>query len=147
MKIAKLDHKFVDFFPNEIEDGVLYISIPYAIVEHRCCCGCGNRVVTPLSPTDWSLTFDGTSVSLHPSIGNWSFPCQSHYWIRKSEVIEAPGWSQERVEAGRRQDRKAKDAYFQAAGPVGEPTQDALQSESALSRMRRAIRCIFRRHR
>jgi hypothetical protein len=36
---------------------------------------------SPLSPTDWKLTFDGVSVSLHPSDGNWSFPCRSHYRI------------------------------------------------------------------
>ncbi|WP_353963011.1 DUF6527 family protein [Streptomyces sp. NBC_00365] len=39
-------------------------------------CGCGRKVVTPLAPQEWKLTLDGVSVSLHPSIGNWSFPLQ-----------------------------------------------------------------------
>jgi hypothetical protein len=47
----------------------------------KCCCGCGHEVVTPFSPTDWKLTFDCVSVSLYPSIGNWSPPCRAHYFI------------------------------------------------------------------
>ncbi len=73
-------HEFVEFIPCELEEGVLYISIPYTTAVHNCCCGCGNRVVTPLTPADWKLSYDGEAVWLSPSIGNWNFPCQSHYW-------------------------------------------------------------------
>ena len=59
-----MTHRFVEYVPDELEDGVLYVSIPFATVSHRCCCGCRHEVVTPLTPTDWSLTFDGESVSL-----------------------------------------------------------------------------------
>ena len=52
--------------------------------------GCGGRVVTPLSPDDWRLTYDGDTVSLWPSIGNWAFACQSHYWIRSDQIVWAP---------------------------------------------------------
>ncbi len=90
----KMKHKFVEFIPDELEDGILYISIIYATVLHKCGCGCGNEVVTPLSPSDWQLTFDGEAISLFPSIGNWSFPCRSHYWIRKNKVV----WVKERHE-------------------------------------------------
>lgn len=106
---ARLTYEFVDHIPNQLSWGVLYISIPFATVVHRCCCGCGNEVVTPLSPTDWQLTFDGESISLHPSIGNWSFDCQSHYWIRHNLVTWAPQWSQAKIAAGRARDRIAKD--------------------------------------
>jgi hypothetical protein len=58
-------------FWGEQQD-TIYISIRFATVGHKCCCGCGREVITPLSPTDWSLTSDGETVSLHPSIGNWS---------------------------------------------------------------------------
>ena len=78
-----LRHEFVEFIPDKLADGVVYVSIPYATVAHKCCCGCGMEVVTPLSPTDWELIFDGESISLDPSIGNWSFDCKSHYWIRQ----------------------------------------------------------------
>lgn len=111
MKVSRIEHQFVEFLPDDVDEGVLYVSMTYAIAEHRCCCGCGERVVTPLSPNDWVLTFDGR-VSLRPSIGNWSFPCQSHYWIREGEVVWAPRWTREQVETGRAQDRRQKDAYY-----------------------------------
>ncbi|WP_310793974.1 DUF6527 family protein [Paraburkholderia sp. BL23I1N1] len=57
----------------------------YGTISHSCCCGCGNEVVTPLTPTDWSLTFDGEHISLWPSVGSWNLPCQSHY------VVKSPG--------------------------------------------------------
>jgi|GEM_PF-1496866 len=81
-----LTHKFVDSVPDMLEEDVLYVSIRFRTVIHKCCCGCGNQVVTPLSPSDWKLTFDGRSISLCPSIGNWKFPCQSHYWIKCNKV-------------------------------------------------------------
>lgn len=71
-------HAFVELIPDEFDDGTVYVSIPYATVVHRCCCGCGQEIVTPLTPTDWTLSFDGETISLDPSIGNWSLPCRSH---------------------------------------------------------------------
>ena len=85
-RINSLRHEFVSYIPEAVDDGVLYVSIPFATVMHRCCCGCGNEVVTPLDPTDWQMTFDGKAVSLSPSIGNWSLSCQSHYWIHRNQV-------------------------------------------------------------
>lgn len=110
--VESLAHEFVEYVPDELVDGVLYVSIPYATVVHRCCCGCGNEVVTPLSPTDWQLTFDGETVSLHPSIGNWSFACQSHYWIRRNQVRWAERWSPTQIAAGRSRDRLDKAEQF-----------------------------------
>lgn len=115
----KLTHCFVEFLPDDMDQDVLYISIPYATVEHKCCCGCGERATTPLSPTDWSLTFDGKSVSLYPSIGNWSFPCRSHYWIRGNEVVWAAPRSQGQIEANRARDRIEREAYFRQAFESG----------------------------
>jgi hypothetical protein len=79
-------HEFVEQIPERLNDGVLYVSMSFGTVVHKCACGCGSEVVTPLSPTDWKLTFDGESISLHPSIGNWSFACRSHYWITNGQV-------------------------------------------------------------
>jgi hypothetical protein len=109
-----LEHEFVEFIPEKLEEGTLYVCVSLAIVVHECCCGCGNEVVTPLSPTDWKLTFDGETISLHPSIGNWSFKCRSHYWIRNNRVTWAPKWSQRQIEASRAHDRSAKERYFDA---------------------------------
>ena len=83
---ASLKHEFVEFIPEDLEQGTLYISVRFKTGTHLCSCGCGNIVVTPLRLTDWKLIFDGKTVSLHPSIGNWSFPCQSHYWIRNNRI-------------------------------------------------------------
>ena len=86
-----LSHEFVKAIPDELAERTLYVSMDYATVVHRCCCGCGREVVTPLSPTDWKLIYDGISVSLYPSIGNWSFECQSHYWVEKSRLLWVGG--------------------------------------------------------
>lgn len=107
-----LAFEFVQAIPEKLEDKTLYVSMDYATAAHKCCCGCGREVVTPLSPTDWKLTFDGVSVSLSPSIGNWSFACRSHYWIVRNSVKWADQWSPEQVEAGRAGDRRAKQAYY-----------------------------------
>lgn len=110
-KIARFGHKFVEQIPERLEEGVLYISIEYATVMHLCACGCGHEVVTPLSPTDWEMTFDGETVSLAPSIGSWSLKCQSHYWIRRGGVRWARWMSPEEIERGRERDRRRKQLY------------------------------------
>ena len=92
-RITHLDYQFVDLVPETLLEGILYVSIRYAIAIHNCCCGCGNRVVTPLDPNQWELTFDGQSISLSPSIGNWNYPCRSHYWIYRGNVK----WSESNV--------------------------------------------------
>ena len=108
--------EFVKAIPNELEERRLYVSMHFATVAHKCCCGCGREVVTPLSPTDWNLTYDGESISLSPSIGNWSFECESHYWVKKSVVKWADRLSKEEIEAGRMHDRKTKEQYYSDAG-------------------------------
>ena len=97
-------HRFVDQVPEDPEDGVIYVSIPFSTVIHKCCCGCGHEVVTPLSPSGWQLIFDGESVSLRPSIGNEALPCRSHYWIRNNSVHWA-GWYED---AGAKRDGKRR---------------------------------------
>lgn len=112
-----LSHQFVEFIPEQLQEGVLYVSMSYATVAHRCFCGCGREVVTPLSPTDWRLTFNGEAVSLWPSVGNWSFPCRSHYVIENNRVQWCGEMSQSAIEAGRARDRVLKVAQFGAHRP------------------------------
>ncbi len=107
-----LEIAFVKSIPEHMDERTLYVSMDYATVAHKCCCGCGKEVVTPLSPTDWKLTYDGVGISLFPSIGNWSFDCQSHYWIDKSAVRWAEQWDSERIEAGRAYDHRAKSEHY-----------------------------------
>lgn len=111
-RIYILVPEFVEEIPRELTSGKLYISIPYGTAIHLCCCGCRSEVVTPLHPTRWALTYDGKAVSLHPSVGSWSLPCQSHYVIRDNRVRWAAHWSQGKVAAGRTRDRLLAEEYF-----------------------------------
>lgn len=115
-----LQHKFVEFIPHKIEEGILYISLDYCTAIHRCACGCGNEVVTPISPTDWKLSFNGKAISLHPSIGNWNFECQSHYWIKNNKVEYAGRWTKEEIDIGRVQDKNHKTQYFECDQSLSE---------------------------
>lgn len=88
-RIDRVSFEFVDILPEELADGVVYISLEHSTVVHKCCSGCGEPVVIGLSPAQWKLIFDGETVSFSPSIGNGSLPCNSHYWIRENKVIWA----------------------------------------------------------
>ena len=112
MKHVSITPVFVEQIPEVLEDGNLYISRRYSTALHKCYCGCGTEVVTPLTPTDWSLAFDGKSVSLSPSIGNWSLPCRSHYIIRKNRVQWVGAMTQQQIERNRIVDRAIKDNYY-----------------------------------
>lgn len=112
MTPGRFSPQFVEFVPDALEEGVLYVSMPYAVAAHRCACGCGREVVTPLSPMDWKIIFDGENVSLEPSIGNWSFPCRSHYFIRQGRIKWAANMSEEMIQRGRQRDRASKEAHY-----------------------------------
>jgi Family of unknown function (DUF6527) len=92
-----------------------------------------TQLVTPLGPTDWKLIFDGKTISLDPSIGNWSFTCQSHYWIRNNTALWAARWSKGKIDAARAHDCQAKDKYFAAVdgGDDLPPPQKLRTAESA----------------
>ena len=87
-KEVTLTHEFHDFIPDELKDGVLYISDKYAVAIHKCPCGCGYEVVTPTKPGGWNLIVGEETVSLSPSIAT-KLDCKSHYWITKNKVIWA----------------------------------------------------------
>jgi Family of unknown function (DUF6527) len=110
-----LAYEFVEFIPDELKERTLYISTTYCTAVHKCCCGCGREVVTPLSPAGWELTFDGKTVSLYPSIGSWTLPCQSHYFITKNKVEWAQKWTRKQIARGRAQEARAKERYYAKA--------------------------------
>jgi hypothetical protein len=107
-----LAYEFVECIPEVLEERTLYISRTYGTAVHKCCCGCGREVVTPLSPTGWQLTCEGRSVSLYPSVGSWSLPCQSHYFITRNKVVWAPQWTKQQIAMGRAWEARAKERYF-----------------------------------
>lgn len=105
-------HQFVEYIPEAIEPDTLYVSLEYNTAVHKCACGCGVEVVTPLSPREWGITYDGETVSLDPSIGNWSFPCKSHYIIRHGQVRWAARFNEEKIRAVRERDDEARAAQY-----------------------------------
>ncbi len=109
-----MKHEFVEFLPENLEEKVIYVSVNFGTVAHKCCCGCGNEVYTPLSPTDWKLTFDGESIKLFPAVGNWNFDCKYHYWIRNNQVKWADEWTDEKIREGRFRDQENKKKYYQS---------------------------------
>ncbi|WP_432198898.1 DUF6527 family protein [Streptomyces sp. bgisy027] len=116
--VSRLRPAFVETFPATMDQGVLYISISYRTCGHLCCCGCGEEVITPLSPAQWSFTFNGETVSLAPSIGNWALPCRSHYWIREGEIRWSRRYSDTEIAANRERDRRRLDEASADAAPT-----------------------------
>lgn len=107
-----LKHKFVETIPDDIEPGIIYISGSRRTAIHLCVCGCGHEVITPISPTDWQLKFDGESVSLNPSIGLWKFKCRSHYWIIKNQIRHSDPWNEWQVQQGREKEKQRREDFY-----------------------------------
>lgn len=138
MTTDRLTHSFVTSAPDQLEPGMLYVSIEYDTTIHLCACGCGNQVVLPLHPTAWRLTYDGETVSIAPSVGNWSFPCQSHYWIDHSRIRWAPAWSDAQIAAGR-----LRTLGERGVVPIPGLDEAAQSSTSPGRRVREALRRLF----
>jgi Family of unknown function (DUF6527) len=136
MRQSRLEQQVVEYIPEQLLDGVLYVSHRYGTAVHKCCCGCGEEVITPLSSTDWSIRIVGNNVTLHPSVGNWSFACQSHYFIKNSRVVWAGQMSQEEIELGRARDLRQRNAFFTAAKATKHSAQEISQSSQSDNKMR-----------
>lgn len=92
MKFLEYKTEFVATRPEVIEDGTLYILPHYNCAIHKCMCGCGEIVVTPIDDTYgktsgfWGWSYNGRSASLAPSVGNFQFECRSHYFLQNGNV-------------------------------------------------------------
>ena len=144
MKLRQITPEFVNEIPRELEPGKLYVCCRYRAVKHLCACGCGVAINTPLHPTAWTLICNGVSVSLWPSIGNWSENCQSHYWIRNSRIQWAPKWSRRRILEERETREFELDRYFaaKAAPPADRSPRGEAHRRASL---RASLICLFRR--
>ncbi len=60
-------HDFATLIPDELEDGVVYslAAVPWPCTAAA---AAAESAITPLDPAQWSLTYDGQTVSLDPSI-------------------------------------------------------------------------------
>jgi hypothetical protein len=88
MRVDEFEPVYVDLMPEKIEEGKLYISKEYKTAIHLCACGCKGKTVTPLGAKEWTLTDTNGTVTLRPSIGNWSNekPYHAHYFITNNKV-------------------------------------------------------------
>lgn len=139
--VPAMRHRFVEYLPDTLEDDVLYVSLPFRTAVHNCACGCRKEVVTPLGPAEWRLIYDGETVSLAPSVGNWQFACRSHYVIRKGRIRWARNLSPDEVSETRAKNRKRRLRYFARQrrgddGPAGAP----IRPEPSLPRLGRRRR-------
>ncbi|WCO01319.1 DUF6527 family protein [Psychroserpens ponticola] len=102
----------VHFLPKELKDGFLYVSEEFGIAGHLCPCGCKNKIITPLDPSEWSFEETNNKPTLYPSIGNWQLPCRSHYWITDGIIEWSYDWSEEEIIAGREAEERKRTEYF-----------------------------------
>lgn len=156
MKLDGIRPRFVEFIPDQLDGGVLYISERFRTCSHRCCCGCGEEIVTPLSPAEWSIRREGNAVSLWPSVGNWDYACRSHYIIRRNRVLWAPPFTESQIARVRGRDRTALEQLIALANaskgkltattavPEG-PTQTGRSAKAQRGSLSRFLRRLFRR--
>ena len=112
--LMRIDLQHVYYMPKELKPGVLYVSKEFGAAAHLCACGCGSKIRTPLGPTEWMLEETDGRPTLRPSIGNWQQACQSHYWIRRGEIVWSDRWTAEEIAAGRRREEKRRRDYYDA---------------------------------
>ncbi|WP_411961259.1 DUF6527 family protein (plasmid) [Pseudomonas mandelii] len=132
MKLQKIQPVFVEFIPEKIEPGKLYISEKYETAIHKCCCGCGEEVVTPLSPAEWRLSKGPSGVSLSPSIGNWDYPCRSHYFIAENAIVWAGSMSDRQIQWVKARDQRDMERHIAHRNFRHQEAQNAAQ-EPAVS--------------
>jgi hypothetical protein len=128
----------VESFPRPLDAGTLYYSERFNCAAHACACGCGKEVITPISPVQWRITRSARGVSLSPSIGNWNFPCRSHYWITDGRVEWSTDMTKNEIQAGREYSAALREDYFKAkqakATPVVEQTAPLPHHRGLLAR-------------
>lgn len=143
MKILELTPRDLDEFPRVLKEGILYISEECELAAHKCCCGCGEDVITPLNSARWRLDRHGGRVSLHPSIGNWKSACRSHYWIRNNRVIPSFGMDDEAIADVIEVDQADREEYFaqlQSAPPSSGSRASVPKPQHWLARLFKRLR-------
>lgn len=105
------------YIPKVLEQGVLYVSDEYRTASHLCACGCGSKVVTPISPAEWTFSQSPNGPTLWPSIGNWQMPCRAHYIIRDGKVLWAGQWTDSQIQRGRDRENERRAAHYDRPQP------------------------------
>ncbi len=114
MKLSSITLQHVEYMPKQLEPGILYVSEQFSTAAHLCACGCGEKIRTPLGPTEWSVVEKAGRPSVWPSVGNWQKACRSHYIIRDGRIVWCNQWSPEQVAAGRFEEQERRKAHYEA---------------------------------
>ena len=117
MKTEHFAQQSVNYMPKLLEAGILYVSEEFHTSAHLCACGCGQKVRTPLGPTEWTIRTDSRGPTLRPSVGNWQLPCKSHYLISNGSVQWSNQWTEKQIHAGRQKEHARRSAYYEAHKP------------------------------
>jgi hypothetical protein len=112
MKVSAITVQNVDFMPKQLEPGILYVSQKYGTAAHLCACGCGEKIRTPLGPTEWGVTGSDNYPNMWPSVGNWQKACRSHYVIQEGKIIWCGAWTPAQIVAGRQQEERRRRAHY-----------------------------------
>lgn len=112
MRKQTIRPEFVESAPKQLSDDVIYISDRFRTALHKCGCGCGKEVVTPLNPAGWSYYLEDGKVTLKPSIGNWSLPCKSHYLIIRNQIVWASTMSDRQIDKVKARDARDQEIYI-----------------------------------
>lgn len=137
---SKIKLARVQYIPKNLEPGILYVSEEFEVAVHLCACGCGLKVCTPLTPTEWRFTDSENGPSLFPSVGNWEFPCRSHYWFQNGQIFWGEDWTPAQIEAGRRSEEERSRAYFAS---LERQRHSQRQRENRFRRFWRWIKSFF----
>jgi len=111
---VKIKLQRVYWMPKELQPGALYVSEEFGTAAHLCACGCGAKIRTPLGPTEWTVKNTRDGPTLWPSVGNWQQRCQSHYYIRRGEILWCKKLTAKQIAAGRADEEKRRKAYYEA---------------------------------
>lgn len=124
----------VYYMPKELFSGILYVSEEFKVAAHLCPCGCGNKIITPITSVNWMYTEYNNAPTLSPSISNWQLPCKSHYWITKGNIVWSYKLSKEEASESWMVEEKIRIASY-------ENRQYSIKNLSLFERIKEWIEC------
>lgn len=90
MSVTELKTKHVESISEQLQEGILYVSLKFELAIHLCACGCKGQAVTPIKGQDltgWIYREDPEGPTLSPSIGHQKWPCRSHYFVTNGKIV------------------------------------------------------------
>ena len=107
MRVNEFELQVVRRIPEDLQEGILYVCFECDVVVHLCACGCGEKVVLQIAPHFWYVRYDGETISLYPSVGNYQYLCRSHYWIEQNQVKWVHNMPEKKAKQTKRKKKKS----------------------------------------